>query len=53
MTLQIFRVIVRGTFDRLDDTAAEAGSALTIAGDTAYYVAAAAGGPAIRRVRLR
>ena len=41
------------SIDRLDDSSAEAGSALTIAGNTAYYVVAAADGQAIRRVPLR
>ena len=44
---------VATSIDRLDDSSAEAGSALTIAGNTAYYVAAAADGQAIRRVPLR
>jgi hypothetical protein len=44
---------VATSIDRLDDSSAESGSALTIAGNTAYYVAAAADGQAIRRVPLR
>lgn len=41
------------TAARLDDETPGDGSALTIAGDTAYYVAREAGAPVIRRVPLR
>jgi hypothetical protein len=41
------------TAARLDDERPGEGAALTIAGDTAYYVAREAGAPVIRRVPLR